>query len=121
MDEVLDKTDEISGLLLEKLGLKGGSIGAQLSREARRLPYKVRRDLRRLAEAERMAQHPKLSRLIDRAEVSAAHRRARDFLKPIDPAQVRLTRILRKLAKWAGLLLLIFITAVWIAAERGLV
>ena len=112
---------EIRLLLEERLKLKGPSLTAQIGKVGRRLPKALIRDLRRIAEAETVAEAPKLAMQIDEADIAARAERVISHLKGIDPRQVMFDKVLFTTAKFSAVLIGLFIAAVWIAHARGLV
>lgn len=87
----------LSALGEQKLGIRGASI-VRLSRKAApRLPRAVRRDLRRVAEAAPLADHPRLRLTLDARELKRAGARVEAHLAGIDPAD-------RRKGWWLGLL-----------------
>ncbi|KQI68078.1 hypothetical protein AN189_11710 [Loktanella sp. 3ANDIMAR09] len=112
--QTLRHIQDVSRLIEARLGLKGPTIQAQMSKLGRRrLPTTLRRDIAGVAQAQLMLTHPKLSRQIDTARVAQSARLATAALKQIDPWEQRKTIILRKLAKWSALAIALFIGFVW--------
>ena len=101
---------ELSGLLTERLGLAEAPLDRQTGRVGRRAPRRIRRALAAVAEAEAMAENPRLRPRIDPVALEAAHRRARVWLMDQDlgarTAQARramLAALVFNLALAAGL------------------
>lgn len=86
-----------AALLRDKLGAGGDSLAAQLRKAERRLPRRLRRQARLLAEAEPLARHPKLCRTLDAPALSAAAAELRAHLQAIDLAD-------RRRGWWLGVL-----------------
>lgn len=66
-------TDRVAALMAERLGVRGTGLSEKLARGGRRLPRPVRRAAEALAEAEQMAQTPKLLLLVDEARVALSY------------------------------------------------
>lgn len=75
--------DEVSGLLVTRLGAKGASLEARIASRARALPRKVRRAARVLVSAEGQIGAPKIARQIDARAVGAAHAICVGYLRPL--------------------------------------
>lgn len=80
-------SDEVSGLLVSRLGARGPSLAARIDSRARALPRKVHRAARALAEAEARAAAPKIARQIDPRAVGAAHATCVSYLRPLGGAR----------------------------------
>lgn len=68
---VQQMADRVGALIEERLRVRGTGLADKVRRAGRRLPRSVREAARRLAEAETMAQNPKLLLQIDEARVAA--------------------------------------------------
>ncbi|EAQ07933.1 hypothetical protein [Yoonia vestfoldensis] len=112
---------EISALLRQKLGLRARTFQAQVHKARRFLPRALRRDLIYLAQAESLADNPKLQRMIDMPRLDAAHRNALAYLDQIDMKQRRWTAALNVAASIAFGLLLTAILVIVVLVQRGLV
>lgn len=65
--------ERVCTLLREKLGIRGGSLEAQVRRAGRALPRNIRHAAKDLVNAERMARDPKMLLRLDPQQVSAAY------------------------------------------------
>ncbi|MCM2561590.1 hypothetical protein M8756_05220 [Lutimaribacter sp. EGI FJ00015] len=92
--ELARKTAHLNTLLEQKLGLRKGGLAARANRAGRDLPAWVRRNLQQLAEAETMASHPKLARMLDGQALEKAYTAAAAHLADIDPRERRKDRLL---------------------------
>lgn len=70
--DIHKQVEEISALLTKKLGLRARTFQAQVHKARRFLPRALRRDLIYLAQAESLADNPKLHRMIDMLRLDAA-------------------------------------------------
>lgn len=120
-DVLTHYTGQVSTLLQSRLRIKGRTLARQVARLDRRVPKSVRRDAAYLARAETMTQHPKLALMINDSQVKRAGDNVVSHLEAIDPKAVMQDKILRTLAKFSALLIVIFVFAVWYAWDRGLV
>ena len=66
-------TDRVAQLMEERLGIRGKDLADRLHRGGRLLPRTVRAAAGVLAEAQAMADSPKLSMRIDQAQIAAAY------------------------------------------------
>lgn len=89
-----DMADDLSSLLHEKLGVRGKELEAQLAHAGRLLPKRVRRQAAVVAEAKRFSGHPKLSQMTDQKMLTRAYSEVEDYLKKIDAAELRKTKII---------------------------
>lgn len=98
---------ELCTLFDEKLSLRRGTLQTRLNRAGRRLPARIRAQAQLVAEAETLADHPKLALRIDQVRVARAHAEVRAHLRSIDPADRRRGAILGLLGGLAFNLLLL--------------
>ncbi|MBD3788063.1 MAG: hypothetical protein IE922_14035 [Sphingomonadales bacterium] len=80
-------SDEVSGLLVSRLGARGPTLAARIDSRARALPRKVRRAAQALARAEACAAAPKIARQIDPRAVGRAHATCVGYLRPLGMGQ----------------------------------
>lgn len=106
-DTVNARADEIAALIEARLGVRGKGLEAKLRRAGRLLPRWVRREARRLAEAQRLTGHPKLMMQTDPQALESAYRKCETWLRNVDPAARRKDRILGLLAVNAANLLIL--------------
>lgn len=81
--------DRVSGLMDERLGIKGRDLREKLKRGGGRLPRRVRTAASVLAEAAEMALTPKLQVRVDEAKVAEAYDICVRHLSPIGRADRR--------------------------------
>lgn len=79
----------ISGLLLEKLDMKGRSLEIQVRRAGRILPSSVRRAAEILISAEQMACEPKMLLRLDPDQVSTAYEICLTHLESVNPQALK--------------------------------
>ncbi|MCV3270564.1 hypothetical protein [Roseobacter sinensis] len=103
------------------LGIKGASLGQQLRRAGRRLPRHLRAQAGLLAEAEVLVGNPRLLRQLDEARVARALDDVGTYLRGIDRAEARRTRLLSIAAVIAFNLILLFTAVVVVLRLRGLI
>ena len=101
------RSDRIAALIEERLGVRGQGLEAKLRHAGRLLPRWLRREAEQLLEAERLMGHPKLMRQADPTTLDKAVRHCETWLKAIDPAERRKSRILGFLAVNAANLLIV--------------
>lgn len=95
------------------------SLETALRKVGRRLPRRARRDGAKVAEAERMAAHPRLASRIDRDAVLRAGDRLRRNLEAVDPGAGRTDLILSILRSVAVNLLILAVGLLALARWRG--
>ncbi|MDG1129067.1 MAG: hypothetical protein P8N68_08185 [Paracoccaceae bacterium] len=106
-DDISHMAQELCTLFDEKLSLRRGTLQTRLNRAGRRLPARIRAQAQLVAEAETLADHPKLALRIDHVRVARAHAEVRAHLRSIDPADRRRGAILGLLGGLAFNLLLL--------------
>ncbi|MDA0720151.1 MAG: hypothetical protein O2994_00500 [Proteobacteria bacterium] len=119
--DIHKQVEEISALLTKKLGLRARTFQAQVHKARRFLPRALRRDLIYLAQAESLADNPKLHRMIDMPRLDAAHRNALAYLDRIDIKQRRWSAALGVAASIAFGLLITAVLVIVMLVQRGLV
>lgn len=92
--ELHRKSETLSELLREKLGLRARSLSAQLEKAGRLLPRRLKRAKSVILKAERHAEHPKLALTVEPGAVDTAFADITVFLDEIDPADRRKGKIL---------------------------
>lgn len=113
--------DRVASQIDERLGVGGRDLPHQLRRAGRLLPGHVRKDIRRIADAQSMADNPRLARQIDIPRVEAAERRVLAHLKTIDRADRRKGAILGLLGGVSFNLIAAFALLIAVLVWRGLV
>ncbi|MGR3323702.1 MAG: hypothetical protein ACU0DK_17430 [Pseudooceanicola sp.] len=103
----------------EKLGFRAASLDAALRKAGRRLPRRVRAAGKRIVSAQKLADHPKLSRQVDMDRVRRDARHVELYLAEIDPADRRKGAILSVLGSLAFNLLAFAALALAFARWRG--
>jgi hypothetical protein len=115
------QVEEISALLDQKLGLRARRLETQVRKARRFLPRALRRELIYLAQAEALADNPKLHPMINRPRLDAAHRNAVAYLERIDLKERRRTAALSVAASIAFGLLVTVVLVITVLVQRGLV
>lgn len=92
--DIAAKIEVVQALLTRKLGLKRARLEKMLGRAGRQLPKRVQAKARALAEAQRLAEHPKLARQIDGEAVTRDFADVTGYLEAIDVADLRRGRML---------------------------
>lgn len=115
------QAQDLRELLAKRLGLRSGSLAQRVVKAGRQLPVGVRNDIAAVAEAETMAQHPKIGRRMDPKSTLAAYERAAAFLQAIDVKDRRKGLLLSMLGSAAFSLLAVIALLVIVLRWRGLV
>ncbi len=110
---------EVSLLLHQKLGVKGGGLEARIARAGRRLPRRIRKRAQEIAEAEKLAANPRLARRVDQAEITRAFDEVARHLKQIDVADRRKGALIGVLSSISLALLATFAVTVGLLVWRG--
>ena len=108
-------------LLAQKTGARSGTLAKRIAKAGRMLPAGVRNDIAAVAEAESMAQHPKIGRRMDPKTTQAAYRRAATFLTSIDVKDRRKGIVLSILGSMAFNILAAAALLIVVLRWRGLV
>ncbi len=112
---------EIQALMETKLWVKGRDLKAQTRKAGRRLPRKVRRDLRYLIDTAPLAENPKLGRMINQMKVDKAYANITAHLEQLNPREAMWTMLLNITASIALGLILIFVVVLYVLVQRGYV
>lgn len=115
------KTAHLNALLEQKLGLRKGPLGRRADRAGRRLPGWVRRNLHQIDEARRMADNPRLARMVDAGALERAYASAVEHLKTIDPKERRKDRWLGMASSMAFNLLLLAVLVLALLRWQGMI
>lgn len=113
------RTKRLAQLLEQRLDLRGAGFEAKVARVGRRLPRLLRKDAEALVEALKLAEHPKLVRRIDEAELTRAADRLEKHLLDVDPWERRWAIVIDWLAVNAVNLIVVALIVVVILALRG--
>ena len=120
--ETIDtQAENLRALLRKQLGIKSGTLAKRAVKAGRRLPSAVRNDIAAVAEAETMAQHPKLGRRMDPKVSHDAYKRAAAFLQAIDVKDRRKGALLNLAGNIVFRLLVVFALLVVVLRWRGFV
>ncbi len=87
--EVQTQIADTISLLREKLGVKGKTLAASIRRAKRRLPRRVYSQALVLAQAESIAEHPKLRMVLDTPKLTRASNEVQEHLLSINLADRR--------------------------------
>jgi|GEM_PF-791543 len=117
--------DEVASLMAVRFGgVRRGhhtDLEHMLKRRGGALPRRLRREARRLAEADRVACQPRLARQLDLGGIEHAHKALTTYLRPLGQgARLRGGMLTSAASLLMGLLILAAI-ALWIMKERGLI
>jgi hypothetical protein len=115
------QAQNLRDLLANRLGLRRGSLARRVAKAGRRLPVGVRNDISAVAEAESMAQHPRLGRRMDPKVTHGAYERASVFLKAIDVKDRRKGVILSILGSVAFNILAVVTLLIIVLRWRGFI
>lgn len=115
------QAQDLRALLGERLGLRRGSLARRVAKAGRRLPVAIRNDIAAVADAENMAQNPKLGRRMDPTTTHSAYERAATFLRAIDVKDRRKGLLLSMLSSAAFNFLAVITLLIIVLRWRGLV
>ena len=102
-----------TGKIIWRMRLKGPNLERQVYKAGRNLPRKLRKDASVVLQALQVADHPKLSRMINRVQFDKAARNLIAHLSAIDPRDVAIGRLLTFLGKISAVLIVGFVLVVW--------
>lgn len=118
---IIQMTDRVAALLEQRLGVRGATLEDKVRKAGRRLPTKVRVAAAYLADAQLMAQNPKLLVRLDEGEVANAYDICVRHLGGVNRAERRKTALVGAAASAAFGLLVVVLLAIGFAYWRGLV
>ncbi|MFG5383084.1 hypothetical protein [Yoonia sp. R2-816] len=113
--------EEIRTLMETQMWVKGRDLRAQTRRAGRRLPRRIRRDLKFLIDAEKINANPKLGRMVDDKRAARAHANIVAHLKAMNPRAALWTLVLNIAASVALALIVIFVVVLYVLVQRGFV
>ena len=102
-----------------QLRVKGEGLAEVTSRAGRRLPKRLHREVETIVEAEELAGHPRLERLVSEKEIKKSERRLRRFLDRQNPRKVRRDEIMDGIAKIAFVIFAVALLVFYILIQRG--
>lgn len=112
---------EVREMMASRLRVRGRTLEAQVRKAGRLLPKPVRRDATFLAQAATLMEHPKLSMMVDADKAAKAHARVTEFLAGIDPKDRAKGKLLNWLGTMAFACIALFVLAIWILVDRGVI
>ena len=112
---------EVRALMETQLRVRGKTLEQQVRKAGRLLPRAERHEAVYLAQAATVMQHPKLSRMVDPSKATRAHERLTTFLKSVDPKDRTKGKVLAWLGSIAFAAIVIFVVAVTVLVQRGIV
>lgn len=122
-DEIPQMADEVSRLMISRLGgAKRGeqpTLMAMLRRRGAALPRRLRRDAHLLAKAQEYAPQPRIARQQDMASLGRAHRALIAHLQPLGEISRWQGRAVSFAASVAFGLLVLGALIVWVLVLRG--
>jgi hypothetical protein len=113
--------EDVRQALEASLRVRGMNLAVQIRKAGRRLPRRVRRDARFLADASVLAQNPKLARMVDMGQAARAHRNVLAYLETVDLSAARTTMALGIAASIAFALIVTAVLVVFVLVQRGFV
>lgn len=118
---ITQMADRVSGLIEERLGVRGRSLEERVRRAGRRLPRKVREAASVLVEASEMALNPKLQVRVDEGAVAEAYDVCLRYLGRLNRGERRKTALVGMLASAAFAVLVVVVLAIAVIYWRGLI
>ena len=124
-DDVQRMADEVAGLIASRFGgARRGTrpdLGTMLRRRGAALPRRLRREALRLAEADRLANQPRVARQLDSTAAARAHAALTQHLRPLGAVSRWQGRIGGVTAAVVFGLLLVAMLALWLMVRQGYV
>ncbi len=118
---IIQMTDRVSALIEERLGIRGRTLEDKVRKAGRRLPKKVRLAAAALADAQKMAQNPKLLVQLDEGEVAANYDTCIRHLGGINRGAARKSAVLGAAASAAFAIFIVMLLAIAVIYWRGLI
>jgi len=109
---------KISALFAERMRLRG-TLESQVYKASPKLPRRVRKAAKSVAETLKIAENPKLARMVDEKALRQAGDLVIDHLEAIDPWDQFKGKVLGWLGWVSGIAIVIFICTVWYARQQG--
>jgi hypothetical protein len=116
-----DMAQEISQLLVSRLGAKGHGLRARIESRIRALPRKVRRAALALADAEAQVGAPKITHQLDARQIEHDYQTCRHYLEPLGFGARWVALALSISASVAFAILTTLVLLVVVARWRGLI
>ncbi len=88
-DSIAKRSKRVQSALDGAFGVRARSLAVALRKTGRRMPKRLHRDARLIADAEALGGHPKLLRQVDAKALAAAESRVIDWLDAVDRADAR--------------------------------
>ncbi len=117
--DVAKTSDDLAVLMSEQLRVRGTGLADVAAKAGRKLPKHLQAEVGVILEAQHMAEHPKLARLVDEKRVIRSDRRVRKFLSRQDPARERMGEILDRLAAIGFVIFSVALILFFVLLSRG--
>lgn len=114
-----DKTEALAQDMAKQLRARGKSLKDVASNAGRKLPKHLRAETDVILQAQEMADHPKLARLVDERRVAKAERKLRKYLDKQDPVSERRGEILDRIAAVSFVIFVLVVVAFFVLLSRG--
>ena len=114
-----DRFQALAEKMSTQLRVRGEGLAEVTERAGRKLPRHLRADAAALIEAEKMAAHPKLARLVDDRRLARAEKRLLRYLEKQNPAAERRGEILDLIAKIAFVFVTVVLSVFFFLLWRG--
>ena len=112
-------TQALAERMSKQLRVKGDGLAEVSARAGRKLPPRLRGDVDALVQAEEMARHPKLSRLVDQKRLKKAERKLNSFLDRQNPKAELRGEVLDVIAKIAFAVFVVVLIVFFTLLNRG--
>ena len=117
--ETVERTQAMAEKMAKQLRVRGDGLADVTEKAGRKLPRHLKRDASVLIEAEALAAHPKLGRLVNERQVRKAEKRLARFLDKQNPAAERRGEILDMIAKIAFVFVTVVLAVFFLLLWRG--
>lgn len=94
-EEFRGRVTGLQQALADRMRLRSATLERQVRRAGRRLPRRQRRAAAIILGAQDWMSHPKLARVLDRAQVDRAFADLHAYLETLNPQEARKTAVLR--------------------------
>ena len=117
--DVKKTADSLAARMATQLRVKGEGLAEVTAKAGRRLPRHLRSAAETIVQAQTMAEHPKLARLVDEREIRRAERKLAKYLARQNPRAERLNETLDVIAKIAFVIFVIVLAVFFFLLWRG--
>lgn len=117
--DIGERADALAEKMAAQLRVRGEGLADVAQKAGRRLPRHLRAEVERIVQAEEMARHPKLGRLVDERRIAKAEKKIARYLEKQNPASERWGEFLDLVAKIAFVFVVVVLSLFFWLLSRG--